>query len=76
MKADKLRELNPEELQLKEKELRESIFKLRFQMAIGQREDPGKIRHLKKDLARVLTLRREEELNERKGSVGSGSSAR
>ncbi len=60
MKADKLRDLSSEELAAKEKELHEAVFKLRFQLATGQIDDPVKIRHVRKDLARVKTIRHEQ----------------
>ncbi len=59
MKADKIRDLGPEELATKERELQEAVFKLRFQLATGQIDDPVKIRHVRKDLARVKTIRHE-----------------
>jgi large subunit ribosomal protein L29 len=59
MKADKIRDLSPDELAAKEKELQETVFKLRFQLATGQIDDPVKIRHVRKDLARVKTIRHE-----------------
>ena len=65
MKADKLRDLSPDELAAREKELQEAVFKLRFQLATGQIDDPVKIRHVRKDLARVKTIR-----HERAGSKG------
>ncbi len=65
MKADKIRDLSPDELAAKEKELQETVFKLRFQLATGQIDDPVKIRHVRKDLARVKTIR-----HERAGSKG------
>ena len=60
MKADKLRDLSPDELAAREKELQEAVFKLRFQLATGQIDDPVKIRHVRKDLARVKTIRHEQ----------------
>jgi large subunit ribosomal protein L29 len=66
MKADKLRDLNPDELAAKERELQESLFKLRFQLATGQIDDPVKIRHVRKDLARVKTIRHERAGNKGK----------
>lgn len=59
MKADKLRDLSSDELAAKEIELQEAVFKLRFQLATGQIDDPVKIRHVRKDLARVKTIRHE-----------------
>ena len=59
MKANELRELTNEELGQKEADLREELFKLRFQLASGQIENVMRIQHVKKDIARVLTVYRE-----------------
>ncbi|RMF97654.1 MAG: 50S ribosomal protein L29 [Candidatus Schekmanbacteria bacterium] len=66
MKAKELRELTDEELKRKETDLREEIFNLRFRNSSGQVESPSKIRAAKKDLARVLTILRERQLNKKK----------
>jgi large subunit ribosomal protein L29 len=58
----KLRALSPAELVKEEVELREEIWKLRLQVTTGQLQDPNKVRQVRKDLARVLTVRREQEL--------------
>jgi large subunit ribosomal protein L29 len=62
MKVDKIRELSDEELRNQERDFREQIFRLRFQMATGQTEGLNKLRTLKKDVARLKTIRREREL--------------
>lgn len=62
MKAYELRDLTAAELDERESELREQLFKLRFQKSTGQIEDPQRLRRIRKDLARVLTVRREREL--------------
>lgn len=62
MKAEELRELSIVELQEKLRELREELFNLRFQKSIHQLENPMRIREVKKDIARVLTVIREKEL--------------
>ncbi len=62
MKAEELRELSIVELQEKLRELREELFNLRFQKSIHQLENPMRIRQVKKDIARVLTVIREKEL--------------
>ena len=67
MKADKIRDLNPDELAAKERELQETLFKLRFQLATGQIDDPVKIRHVRKDLARVKTIRHERAVEAKNG---------
>lgn len=62
MKAEELRQMNDNELQVKEREMREQLFRLRFQLAAGQMESIRKIRELRKDIARLLTVRRERTL--------------
>ena len=59
VKAAQLREKTVDELKSQEQTLREQIFKLRFQQATGQAESPQKIRLVRKELARVLTVIRE-----------------
>jgi large subunit ribosomal protein L29 len=59
MKASQLRDLSPPELQHREKELREQLFRLRFQKAIGQLDNALKIRETRRDIARVKTLLRQ-----------------
>jgi large subunit ribosomal protein L29 len=59
----KLREEGGTELQAREKELAEQIFRLRFQLSTGQAEALKRLRDAKKDLARVKTLLRSQELN-------------
>ena len=61
-KVDKLRDLGEPELQARESELAEQVFRLRFQLTTGQAEAVGRLRNAKKDLARVKTLLREREL--------------
>jgi large subunit ribosomal protein L29 len=60
VKGRELRELSVEELQLKERELAEQLFNLRFQHATGQLENTMALRHARKDIARVKTLLREK----------------
>ncbi len=62
MKASELRERSDEELQRTLEELEEQLFKLRFQKSTGQIENPGKIRAVRRDIARVLTVMRERRL--------------
>jgi large subunit ribosomal protein L29 len=61
-KVEKLRDLGAPELETRERELAEQIFRLRFQLTTGQAEAVGRLRLAKKDLARVKTLLREREL--------------
>jgi large subunit ribosomal protein L29 len=61
MKADKIRNLTEEELRHQEGELADQLFKLKFQLNMGQTESLKKIRGLRKDIARVKTIRGERE---------------
>jgi len=61
MKADKIRNLTVEELGNQEGELADQLFKLKFQLNMGQTESLKKIRGLRKDIARVQTIRGERE---------------
>lgn len=64
MKAKELRELSALELEDKLKDLKEELFNLRFQLAINQLDNPMRISAVKKDIARILTILREAELND------------
>ena len=59
MKAEKLRELSPEELGVRARELTEELFHLRLRRATSQLPNPMKVRETRRDLARVKTLLRE-----------------
>jgi large subunit ribosomal protein L29 len=56
MKVRELRDKSVEELRNSERDLKEQLFKLRFQKATGQIENPVKIRLVRRDIARVLTI--------------------
>ena len=60
MKIVELRDKSSDELQIRQKELAEQLFKLRFQRATGRMENPMKIRQVRREIARIKTL-----LNER-----------
>jgi large subunit ribosomal protein L29 len=62
MKSDKVRNLTDDELQHQERDLNDQLFKLKFQMNMGQTESLKKVRGLRKDIARVKTIAREREL--------------
>ena len=64
---EKLRELDTSELETREGELAEQVFRLRFQLSTGQAEAVTRLRSAKLDVARVKTLLREREL--RKANV-------
>ncbi len=61
MKVQEVRELSVDDLRLQEKDLRDQIFRMRIQKAMGQAETPTKIRGLRRDLARVLTVLRDKQ---------------
>jgi large subunit ribosomal protein L29 len=61
MKASKLREMSVDELGKEELELSKQLFQLRLQKATGQLDNVNKIREIRKDLARVNTVRTEKE---------------
>lgn len=58
----KFREMDANELGIQEHELGEQIFRLRFQLTTGQAESVKKLREARKDLARVKTLMRQQQL--------------
>jgi large subunit ribosomal protein L29 len=62
-RIEKIREEGATELQARHKDLTEQIFRLRFQLTTGQAEALKRLREAKKDLARVKTLLRAQELN-------------
>ena len=64
-KIEKYRDMNPNELEIQERELGEQIFRLRFQLSTGQSEGLKRLREAKKDFARVKTLLREAELRKK-----------
>jgi large subunit ribosomal protein L29 len=67
-RIDKIREAGNDELLVQERELTEQIFRLRFQLSTGQAEALKRLRDARKDLARVKTHLRAQELN---GTAGS-----
>ncbi|MDT8069632.1 MAG: 50S ribosomal protein L29 [Terriglobia bacterium] len=62
MDSSKIRNLTDAELLHQERELNDQLFKLKFQMKMGQTESLKKIHGLRKDIARVKTIKREKEL--------------
>jgi large subunit ribosomal protein L29 len=68
MKSDKVRNLTADELVSQERELSDQLFKLKFQLNMGQTESLKKIRGLRRDIARVKTIARERVL----ASSGTG----
>lgn len=62
MDAEKLRNLTDAELQHQQRELNDQLFRLKFQLKMGQTESLNKIRGLRKDVARIHTVMREKQL--------------
>ena len=62
MKVTAIREMSVDELQGREKDLDDQIFRLRIQKSMGQLEAPAKVREIRRDLARIKTIIREKEL--------------
>lgn len=58
-RIEKLREVDTKELEVRQRELSEQVFRLRFQLATGQAEAVKRLRETRRDLARVKTLLRE-----------------
>ena len=69
MKPGKLRELSSEELVQKEKVFKKELFDLNFQRKMGNVEKPNRFRMVKRDIARIFTILREGELEEKKEAV-------
>lgn len=57
----KFRDLSPEDIRREEGELRGQIWKMQMQRSTGQAQDPHPLQRVRKDLARLLTVRREKE---------------
>ena len=64
MKASEVREMTTAELESKLKDLKAELFNLRFQLAINQLDNPMRISAVKKDIARVKTVLRENEIKD------------
>jgi large subunit ribosomal protein L29 len=63
MRADKIRELDSNALRTQSNDIREQAFRLRFQMSMGQADGLKKLRTIKKDRARMLTILRDREMH-------------
>ena len=60
MKAGEVRELGVDELRVRERELDDQLFRLRIEKSMGQLEAPGKVRDVRRELARSNTILREK----------------
>jgi len=70
MNVDKIRNLTDVELNHQQRELSDQLFKMKFQLKMGQTESLKKIRELKKDIARVKTVMRQKQI-----AAGNGGAA-
>jgi large subunit ribosomal protein L29 len=71
-RIEKIREAGVNELEAQQKELTEQIFRLKFQLSTGQAEALKRLRESKKDLARVKTLLRAQEISAASKSAAAG----
>ena len=70
MNVDKIRNLTDVELEHQQRELSDQLFKMKFQLKMGQIESVKKIRELKKDIARIKTVIRQKQIA---GGNGAGA---
>ena len=80
MELDKIRNLSDAELLQQEKTASEQLFRLRFQVSLGQNDGVKKLRQLRKEIAQIKTVARERELGIRgaakEAAAGAGKGAR
>ena len=63
MKINEINELTTAEILEKEKQFKEELFNLRFQLATGQLENTARLKEVRKTIARIKTALRQQELN-------------
>jgi len=63
MKASEIKDFSVEELNVKLKDRKDELYRLRFQNAINQLDNPMRIKAVKKDIARIMTIMRQIELS-------------
>ncbi|MCM3473824.1 50S ribosomal protein L29 [Staphylococcus hominis] len=68
MKAKEIRDLTTSEIEEQIKSSKEELFNLRFQLATGQLEETARIRTVRKTIARLKTVAREREIEQRKAN--------
>lgn len=61
MELDEIRQMTPEDLRIKEREIREEIFRFRLKLRTNQLENPGNYKKARRELARMLTVIREKQ---------------
>jgi large subunit ribosomal protein L29 len=75
MELEKIRNLSDEELAHQEKTTSEQLFRLRFQVSLGQNDGVKKLRQLRKEIAQIKTVARERELGIRGAAVAAVAAA-
>jgi large subunit ribosomal protein L29 len=63
MKAGEIRKLTPEEMELKVASMQQELFNLRFQHKIGQLDNPKKLMFIRRDIARLMTIKNESRMS-------------
>jgi large subunit ribosomal protein L29 len=71
MQSEQIRNMTDDELGQQERELNDQLFRLKFQLSMGQTESLKKIRGLRKDIARVKTIARERQLAKTAEAAGA-----
>lgn len=75
MEINKIRELGDAELRDEARKMAEQLFRIRFQLELGQKDGVKRLQQLKKDVARVKTISRERVLQVRGATLSPGSSS-
>src|SRR3954469_22663899 len=75
MNIEKIRNLGPDEMLHQQREAADQLFRLKFQMKMGQTGGLKKMRELRKDLARIKTIARERQLGLTQGNPGAAAEA-
>ncbi len=70
MYADEMRDMSYEDLMEEMEDLKQELYRLRFQKTVGQLEDTNLIRYAKRDIARINTVLRERQLAEQLAAAG------
>jgi large subunit ribosomal protein L29 len=65
MKPNEIRDMSPDEMQQKLKDMKQELFNLRFQHEVGQLENSARLKQIRKDIARVQTVFRHFELQQK-----------
>jgi large subunit ribosomal protein L29 len=76
MELAKIRSLSDEELQHQEKTTSEQLFRLRFQVSLGQNDGVKKLRQMRKEIAQIKTVARERELGTGPAAVDAPKAAK